>query len=77
MEVIEESKHVHEQIIESGWDLDVFVGSSLVDMDVECGNMEDAWTMFSKMPSQNVVTWNGGQGKNALELFQQMQHDDV
>jgi pentatricopeptide repeat protein len=85
MEVIEEGKHVHEQIIESGWDLDVFVGSSLVDMYAECDNMEDAWTVFTKMPSQNVVTWNAlilghakcNQRKNALDLFQQMQHEDV
>jgi len=85
MEVIEKCKHVHEQIIESGRDSNVFVGSSLVDMYAECGNMEDAWTMFTKMPSQNVLTWNAlilghakcGQRENALKLFQQMQHEDV
>jgi pentatricopeptide repeat protein len=34
------------------------VGSSLVDMYVKCGSMEDAWRVFKKMPSWDVVTWN-------------------
>jgi pentatricopeptide repeat protein len=42
-------------IIESGWDPDVFVGSSLVDMYAKCGSKADAWRMFNKMPSGNVV----------------------
>jgi len=41
MEAIEEGKHAHEQIIESEWDLDAFVGRSLVDMYTKCGRMED------------------------------------
>jgi pentatricopeptide repeat protein len=55
---LEEGRCVHEQIIESGWDSDVFVGSSLVDMYAKCGSMENPWRVFTKMPSQNVVTWN-------------------
>jgi pentatricopeptide repeat protein len=56
IKVLEEGRHAHEHIIQSGWDSNVFVGSSLVDMYAKCGNMEDAWTMFTNMPSQNVVT---------------------
>lgn len=41
MEAIEEGKRAHEQIIESKWDLDAFVGRSLVDMYTKCGRMED------------------------------------
>ncbi len=40
--VLDEGRHVHEQIIESGWDSNVFVVSSLVDMYAKCGSMEDA-----------------------------------
>jgi pentatricopeptide repeat protein len=56
IEALEEGKHVHEKIIESGWDTDVFVGSSLVDMYAKCGSLEDAWRVFKKMPSRDVVT---------------------
>ncbi len=40
--VFEKGKCGHEHIIESGWDLDVFVRRSLVDMYVKCGSLEDA-----------------------------------
>jgi pentatricopeptide repeat protein len=82
---LEEGRCVHEQIIESGWDSDVLVGSSLVDMYAKCGSMDDAQRVFRKMLSQDVVTWTsmilghvkGGQGQKALEIFQQMQQEDV
>jgi pentatricopeptide repeat protein len=68
---------VHNKIIESGCEFDVFVGSSLIDIYAKCGSMEDAWRMFNKMPSWNVVTFTAmisghvkcGQGQKALELF--------
>jgi pentatricopeptide repeat protein len=47
--------------------------------------MEDVWTMFTKMPSQNVVTWNAilggctmhGLGNEALKHFEQMCEEGV
>jgi pentatricopeptide repeat protein len=57
MVALEEGRHAHEQIIQSGLELDVFVRKSLVDMYAKCGSMEDAWIVFNKMPSLNVVTW--------------------
>jgi pentatricopeptide repeat protein len=55
--VIEEGRCVHQQIIRSGLESDVFVGSSLVDMYAKCGSIEDAGKVFEKMPSQDVVSW--------------------
>jgi pentatricopeptide repeat protein len=82
---LEEGRCVNQQIVKCGWESDVFIGSSLVDMYVKCGSMEDAWRVFNKMPSRNVVTWtamisghvNCGQGQKALELFRQMQQEGV
>jgi pentatricopeptide repeat protein len=48
---LEVGRHVHEQIIGSGCESDVFVRSSLVDMYAKCGSLEDAWRVFNKMPS--------------------------
>jgi pentatricopeptide repeat protein len=48
---LEEGRCAHEQIMQSGWDSDFFVGSSLVDMYAKCGSMEDAWKVFNTMPS--------------------------
>ncbi len=82
---LEDGRHVHEQIIQSGCEFDVFVGSSLVDMYAECGSVEDAQRMFNNMPSRGVVTWNAlilghvkcGQEQKASELFQQMHLEGV
>ncbi len=49
MVAIEEGRCVHQQIIESGMESAVFVGSSLVDMYAKCGSIEDAWRVFNKM----------------------------
>jgi pentatricopeptide repeat protein len=40
---LEEGRCVHHQMIQSGLESDVFVGSSLVDMYAKCGSIEDAW----------------------------------
>ncbi len=77
---LEEGRCVHQQITQRGLELDVFVGSSLVNMYAECGSMKDAWSVFNKMPSQDVVTWTAilggcamhGHGKEALKHFEQM-----
>jgi pentatricopeptide repeat protein len=78
---LEEGRHAHEQIVQSGFESDVFVGSSLINMYTKCGSMEDALRVFKKMASHDVVSWNAlifghvkyGQGRKSLELFQQMQ----
>jgi len=53
----EDGRLVHKQFIQSGYKSNVFVCNSLVDMYAKCGSIEEAWTMFEKMPSGNVVTW--------------------
>jgi pentatricopeptide repeat protein len=75
---LEEGRCVHQQIIQSGLELDGFLGSSLVDMYAKCGSMKDGWNVFNKMPSQDVVTWTAilggcamhGHGKDALKHFE-------
>jgi pentatricopeptide repeat protein len=77
---LEEGRCVHQELIQSGLELDVFVGSSLVDMYAKCGSMDDAWRPFNKMPFPHVVTWSTilggcamhGHGKEALKYFEQM-----
>jgi pentatricopeptide repeat protein len=76
---------VHVQIIESGWDSNLFVRSSLVDMYAKCESMENAWKVINNVPSQNVVSWNAilggcvmhGHGKEALKHFDQMHEEGV
>ncbi len=39
---LEEDRCAYEQIVERGWDSDVFIENCLVDMYVKCESMEDA-----------------------------------
>jgi pentatricopeptide repeat protein len=49
-------------------------------MNAKCGSIEDAWRVFTKMPSQNVVTWTAilggcamhGHGRETVKHFEQM-----
>jgi pentatricopeptide repeat protein len=77
---LEEGRLIHEYISQSGWDSDLFVGSSLIDMYAKCGSVEDALRVFNKMPRHDLISWNTmlggyamhGHGKEAVEHFEQM-----
>jgi len=53
---LEEGRHVHEQIVQHGFESDVIVGSSLIDMYAKCGSIDHAQGPFNRMPSCNVVS---------------------
>eukprot|EP01018_Ginkgo_biloba_P001659 Gb_20197 [translate_table: standard] len=79
---LEEGKEIHDEIVRSGFQSDVFVGNALVDMYSKCGSIENARNVFDKIQQTNVVSWNAmisgyamhGRGTEALKLFEQMQH---
>ncbi|KAJ7560412.1 hypothetical protein O6H91_04G128400 [Diphasiastrum complanatum] len=82
---LEEGKQLHLDIIESGFESDVIVGSTLVDMYAKCGRIEDARQVFNNMHERNVVSWTAmisgyaqqGFGKEALTLLEQMQREGI
>ncbi|KAJ9695770.1 hypothetical protein PVL29_010977 [Vitis rotundifolia] len=76
---------VHSFALKTGYDCDVFVGSSMVDMYAKCGEIGDARKMFDEMPNRNVVSWSGmiygysqmGEDEEALRLFKQALIEDL
>jgi len=82
---LEEGRCIHEHIIERGYESDLFVGSSLVDMYAKCGSIMDAQSVFNKMSTCNAVTWNAmlagyashGHFKEAFEHFERMCEEGV
>ncbi|KAJ7558177.1 hypothetical protein O6H91_04G027400 [Diphasiastrum complanatum] len=82
---LEEGKLIHQQVIESGCQSDVFVGNCLVNMYTECGSIRDACTVFINMPTRDLVTWNTmisgyvkcAESQKALETFQLMKIEEV
>ncbi|KAJ7534645.1 hypothetical protein O6H91_13G104100 [Diphasiastrum complanatum] len=82
---LQQGKQFHSDIIKSGFESDVILGSTLVDMYVKCGCIEDARQVFNNMHERNVVSWTAiiagyaqqGLGKEALELYEQMKQKHV
>ncbi|XP_057864380.2 pentatricopeptide repeat-containing protein At2g33680 [Cryptomeria japonica] len=80
---LEEGKQIHAVISKVGFGLDVFIGSSLVDMYAKCRQVDDAQQMFDKMPQRSGVSWNAllagyahsGYGVQVLKLFCHMQEE--
>jgi hypothetical protein len=52
---LEEGRHVHEQIVQCGFESDVIVGS-LIDMYAKCGSIDHAQSPFNRMPTCDVVS---------------------
>eukprot|EP01018_Ginkgo_biloba_P012603 Gb_10903 [translate_table: standard] len=76
-----QGKQIHACIVRTGFESNVFVGSSLVDMYSKCGSIEDARQMLDKMPEGDEASWSAmiagytrhGYNEEALKLFIQMQ----
>ncbi|XP_024542905.1 putative pentatricopeptide repeat-containing protein At3g01580 [Selaginella moellendorffii] len=74
---LEKVAEIHPQAIASGLISDLYLASSLVDLYASCGSMEDARSVYDKMPRHDVVSWaslvlgyaESGQAELALELF--------
>ncbi|XAR69448.1 hypothetical protein NMG60_11001028 [Bertholletia excelsa] len=78
-------RSLHCLAVKTGFDDDVFVGSSVTDMYAKCGEISDARKMFDVMPERNVVSWSGmiygytqlGEDEEALKLFKQALLEDL
>ncbi|KAG9448681.1 hypothetical protein H6P81_008646 [Aristolochia fimbriata] len=55
---MERGKEVHNRIIKSGFSMDSFVGSTLVDMYCKSGNVEAAEKIHNRIGMQTIVSWN-------------------
>ncbi|CAI0468915.1 unnamed protein product [Linum tenue] len=82
---LKSGKEIHCLVIKNGIDLDVMVGTSLVDMYGKCGEVRSAEMVFHLIPLKNVAVWNSlinayvVSGKSAesfacLRLMQEDQH---
>eukprot|EP00253_Pinus_taeda_P029651 PITA_29651 len=79
---LEQGMEIHAKIMRSGFDFDVFVGTALIDMYAKCGRIDNARTLFDKMPQRNFVSWTAiiagyamhGFAQETMQLFEQMQY---
>mgnify|MGYP002775614676 CR=1 FL=1 len=85
MEALDWGMLLHHQIITSGLQIDMPVGSSVLDMYAKCGKLHEARKMFDCLPSRDIVSWGamiGGyaqqeQGHEALACYEKMQNEGI
>ncbi|KAF5753837.1 putative tetratricopeptide-like helical domain superfamily [Helianthus annuus] len=79
------AKSVHRTIRIMGFEMDVYVGSSLIKLYAENGCIDDARQLFDKLPQRDDVLWNvilngylkHGDSKHVVLLFNQMRSSDT
>ncbi|QHN97829.1 hypothetical protein HN51_045555 [Arachis hypogaea] len=77
---LELGKEVHLYLMLNGFNLDVYIGSSLVDMYAKCGNIDKSLLVFYKLQRKNLFCWNAvidglathGYAEEALGMFGEM-----
>lgn len=82
---LEEGQKLHGAIISRGYEQDVMVGNALMTMYGKCGSPQDAMKVFARLIERDSISWNAviaacaqnGHGKDALDLYHQMQLDGV
>ncbi|PSS01141.1 Pentatricopeptide repeat-containing protein [Actinidia chinensis var. chinensis] len=76
---LKEAKCVHEHLMRSVCVPKVSTDNKILEMYGKCGSMDDAFTVFDKMPQRNLTSWDtmitwlakNGLGEDAIELFTQ------
>lgn len=74
-------RQLHAYVIHGGFEDDVFISSSLIDMYCKCGEISIARRIFDRMASPDIVSWTAmimgyalhGPAREALVLFERME----
>ncbi|GFQ03845.1 pentatricopeptide repeat-containing protein at1g11290 [Phtheirospermum japonicum] len=77
---LQQGRRVHALVIKTGFQDDIFVGSSIIDMYANCANIIDAEVYFESMGKKDIACWNAlisgygsiGCGNKSVELFLKM-----
>lgn len=85
LQCIDSSLEIHFQIVKEEFEKDFFIGSSLVDLYVKCGLLEEAQVVFNELEDHDVIVWNfliagylsQGSDIKALDFFDKMQSEGV
>lgn len=85
MGALDLGKWVHSYIDKEGIDIDIVLGTSLVDMYSKCGSLDNAIRVFEGMSKRDVMAWSTmiggcaihGFGEKALKMFHAMKSANV
>ncbi|KAI3933224.1 hypothetical protein MKW92_042276 [Papaver armeniacum] len=82
---LEQGEWIYEHIKKSGIEVDSKLATTIIDMYCKCGCLEKAFEVFNGLKHKGISSWNcmiggiamHGQGKAAIELFEEMQKQMV
>lgn len=82
---ISKGELIHDDIVKSGLQSDLYVTCSLIDFYAKCGSLQKAHDIFSTLPCKNVVIWSAmidayiqqGSLEHAFQLFKEMQIEGI
>ncbi|KAF5477413.1 hypothetical protein F2P56_004053 [Juglans regia] len=74
---------IHAYVLKMDMEFDLSIQNSLVSMYSKCGNVNDAYQIFTNINAPNIISFNSmitgyaqnGFGKEALKLFRKMQNE--
>ncbi|KAL7091561.1 hypothetical protein ACP275_12G113400 [Erythranthe tilingii] len=82
---LRDGTRIHAQVLKKNLDLDVFVGTCLIDLYGKCGKLDEAMSLFYEVSRETSVPWNAiischglhGFGETCLKLFERMLNEGV
>ncbi|PON62053.1 Tetratricopeptide-like helical domain containing protein [Trema orientale] len=82
---LELGKDIHLYVMQNRFDLDVFIGSALIDMYAKCGALDRSLLVFFKLSDKNLFCWNSiieglathGYAEEALIMFRKMEEEKI
>ncbi|XP_050366735.1 pentatricopeptide repeat-containing protein At1g06143 [Argentina anserina] len=83
--VLDLGKEIHYYVVQNGFDLDVYIGSALIDMYAKCGALDRALVVFYNLWDKNLFCWNSvieglaahGDAEKALAMFSKMESEKI
>ncbi|XP_024518733.1 pentatricopeptide repeat-containing protein At1g06140, mitochondrial-like [Selaginella moellendorffii] len=80
---LERARNIYCEAVESGFQEDIFVANSAVDLLAKCGSLVEARRTFERIRRRNTVSWNAlmlgysenGEGEKCLNLFSRMEKE--
>ncbi|KAI7980376.1 Pentatricopeptide repeat-containing protein [Camellia lanceoleosa] len=78
-------KEIHLYVMQNEFDLDVYLGSALVDRYAKCGSLDRSLLVFFKLQEKNLFCWNSiieglavhGYTEEALAMFSRMEREKI
>lgn len=82
---LEVGKEIHHFVMSQSLNLDVYIGSALVDMYAKCGSLDWSLLVFFKLKDTNLYCWNAvieglavhGYAEKALRMFVIMEREKI